>query len=447
MSKFDEVTKKFGAVDYMRPNQAAKLREIIEEYDVSKVLEVGFFKGKSSTYIAAILEDRGAGHLVTIDRANAARREPNITQLLEQSGLTHRVEPRFAFRSYTWELQKLISANPRPQFDLCYFDGGHHWDGTGFGVLLVDMLLKPGGIIVLDDIGWSMAKSNHFQSNPATLAGYSEDEVATETVRRVWDLILPHLGYTHVREIPDLNWAVARKPESWVASMPSPEAAGARMVPLAAESEDMPQGAQARKKSKTEGAGTGANPTRSPYWRKRSDLLYYQNFRFLVRCIGRDARSMVDVGSNKSPYLEWFDWIPDRVSVDLEKPYQSEAVKGIEGNIFDLKFEQPFDLCSCMQVLEHVPEPEPFARRLLELGRTLLVSVPYRWPRGSHREHVNDPVDLEKLELWFGRKPNYHLVVQEPFAGRTGARMFAIFDIADPGRQFGKELRKGRRPL
>ena len=99
-----------------------------------------------------------------------------------------------------------------------------------------------------------------------------------------------------------------------------------------------------------------------------------------------------------------------------------------------------------MQVLEHVPEPAPFARRLLELGRIVLISVPYKWPKGSNPDHVNDPVDLEAVADWFGRTPNYHLVVHEPFAGRKGARLFAIFDVADPERVFGNEVRKGRRP-
>jgi hypothetical protein len=155
---------------------------------------------------------------------------------------------------------------------------------------------------------------------------------------------------------------------------------------------------------------------------------------------------MIDVGSGNAPYLEWFDWIPRRVSVDLEVPYRSESVEGVAGDIRNLSFDETFDVCSCMQVLEHVPEPGPFARRLLELGRIVLISVPYKWPKGSNRDHVNDPVDLEAVVRWFERKPNYHLVVHEPFAGRKGARLFAIFDTANPDRKFGGAERQARRP-
>ncbi len=192
-------------------------------------------------------------------------------------------------------------------------------------------------------------------------------------------------------------------------------------------------------------AEVGASKKAS-YWNRRSDMLYYQYFRYMIRCIGPEAGSIVDVGSHSSPYLEWFDWIPEKVSVDLKKPYQSETVRGVEGNVLDLAFPKTFDIATCLQVLEHVPEPAPFARRLLELGRLVLVSVPYKWPAGRLKAHVNDPVDRRRLAEWFGRKPNYTLIVHEPFVKTSGARVFALYDTGDPGRRFGLEVRKGRRP-
>ena len=182
------------------------------------------------------------------------------------------------------------------------------------------------------------------------------------------------------------------------------------------------------------------------YWRRRSDLLYYQYFRYIVRCIGHDATSLIDVGSGNAPYLEWFDWIPERVSVDRGVPYASAAVRGIKGDIHELSLEHRFDLCTCLQVLEHVEEPARFARRLLEMGRLVLISVPYKWRKGRTPGHLNDPVDLAAVTAWFGRAPNYHLVVREPFRHRTSARMFALYDADDPSRRFGVEVTKARRP-
>jgi hypothetical protein len=75
----------------------------------------------------------------------------------------------------------------------------------------------------------------------------------------------------------------------------------------------------------------------------------------------------------------------------------------------------------------------------------LMVSVPYKWPAGHLKCHVNDPVDLDSLAEWFGRKPNYHIVVREPFTGRIGTRLIALYDADDPKRRFGREIRKTRR--
>ena len=152
MNNIEKVRTSFDDLEYMGHRQAKLMRDLIIKHDARDILEIGFFHGKSSAYIAAILEDLGRGHLVTLDRDAVRRREPNIEQVLSTLDLTHRVTPVYAHRSYTWEMAMMIQEKPRPQFDLCYFDGGHTWDGTGYGFCLVDMLLRPGGWIVFDDI-------------------------------------------------------------------------------------------------------------------------------------------------------------------------------------------------------------------------------------------------------------------------------------------------------
>ena len=196
----------------MRVEQAEIIRDLILAEDAQDIIEIGFFKGKSSAYIAATLEDRGSGSLATFDMRSAANHEPNIETLLEKTNLSHRVTPYYCKRSYTWELQRLISAPERPQFDFCYFDGWHTWDTSGFGVILIDMLLRPGGLILLDDMNWSIARSPHYQKNPKLSQRYDEDEKTSQPVRLIWDTVLKHFGYEHVREYPSENWGLARKP-------------------------------------------------------------------------------------------------------------------------------------------------------------------------------------------------------------------------------------------
>lgn len=212
MTHFEQVTDKWGSLPYMDGGRASYLRDLMLEHGLYRVIEIGFFQGKSSAYIAAMMEDAGRGHLTTIDKANARSRTPNIDAVLLDMGLTHRVSVIYADRSYTWELGKMLQQNPRPQFDLCYFDGGHTWDATGFGFVLVDMLLRPGGWIVFDDLDWTIAESLAQNPQGAQYKAYSDDERQTPGVRMVWNIIAPHLGYQNMREEPRYGWGIAQKP-------------------------------------------------------------------------------------------------------------------------------------------------------------------------------------------------------------------------------------------
>ena len=58
-----------------------------------------------------------------------------------------------------------------------------------------------------------------------------------------------------------------------------------------------------------------------------------------------------------------------------------------------------------MQVLEHQENAREFAQKLLQTGRVVIVSVPYRWLAGTCSDHRHDPVDEVKLREWFGCDP------------------------------------------
>jgi predicted O-methyltransferase YrrM len=214
LNNIDRVENLFGGLEYMRHEEALQMRDLVFTHGLRDILEIGFYHGKSSAYFAAMLEDLGEGHLVTIDLENARSREPNIDALLSTLGLAHRVTPVFAERSYTWELGKMVQAAPRPQFDLCYFDGGHTWDATGFGFVLVDLLLRPGGWIVFDDLDWTIEGAIPEMTRvPAHWLERSADEQAAPAVRMVFDLLAPHFGYIDRHTINGGRWGIARKPQ------------------------------------------------------------------------------------------------------------------------------------------------------------------------------------------------------------------------------------------
>ena len=70
---------------------------------------------------------------------------------------------------------KFIEENDGPIFDFCYIDGTHDWYNDGFAFLLVDKLLKPGGMIIFDDYNWSFGSSPSMQESPKVLAMSDEE--------------------------------------------------------------------------------------------------------------------------------------------------------------------------------------------------------------------------------------------------------------------------------
>jgi len=58
----------------------------------------------------------------------------------------------------------------------------------------------------------------------------------------------------------------------------------------------------------------------------------------------------------------------------------------------------------------------------------VLITVPYNWESGSCRDHVHDPVDLEKMRDWTGREPNYYVVITEPLTTwPSGQRLICYY--------------------
>jgi len=107
-------------------------------------------------------------------------------------------------------------------------------------------------------------------------------------------------------------------------------------------------------------------------------------------------------------YLEWFDGF-ERTSVETPtNGCRLDGVRVVNADFLTWEPDRQYDLVLCLrtlQVLEHIPDPTAFARKLFECGRVVIVSVPYRWEAGACGEHIHDPVDERKLREWTGREP------------------------------------------
>jgi hypothetical protein len=165
---------------------------------------------------------------------------------------------------------------------------------------------------------------------------------------------------------------------------------------------------------------------KSTYWRERRNSIYLFAARQICRQQCGKTESVIDVGSNATPTLEWHRKTANRlVSLDLRRPYVADGVESIKSDFLEYEPESKYDLVTCFQVLEHVPDPEAFARKLTEIGRITVVSVPYKWAKGKCKYHIHDPVDERKMREWFGREPTFQYIATEL---NTVARLIHVYE-------------------
>jgi hypothetical protein len=141
------------------------------------------------------------------------------------------------------------------------------------------------------------------------------------------------------------------------------------------------------------------------YWEVRRHHNYYREVVRLARVHASSGGQVIDVGANETEVLQQLDWFGRRVALDRRSVPPQPGIETVVMNFMTYQPASEFDLVICLQVLEHLREPAIFARKLLETGRTIIISVPYKWPAGKSKWHVQDPVDEAKLEMWTQRKP------------------------------------------
>jgi hypothetical protein len=108
--------------------------------------------------------------------------------------------------SYTWWLKGQVEANSdeegnrRPDNDFCYLDGAHNWTIDGVSAVLVERLLRPGGWLLLDDLGWTHAGIRAWPGQGPDDLHLSRAEQRAPHMRAIFDLIVrQHSSFTQLR--------------------------------------------------------------------------------------------------------------------------------------------------------------------------------------------------------------------------------------------------------
>src|SRR4051795_291255 len=158
MPSFDEVARAVAGIPFMSPAQGRIVYDHVRATGARDVLELGTAHGVGAAYLAA-----AGARVTTVDFAGAAY-DPAPEDVLARAGVAGRVTIVREFSSYTWWLKELIQArsdahgNVEPCFDFVYLDGAKHWTIDGFAVILAEKLLRPGGWLLMDDLGWTPAQ-------------------------------------------------------------------------------------------------------------------------------------------------------------------------------------------------------------------------------------------------------------------------------------------------
>lgn len=162
------------------------------------------------------------------------------------------------------------------------------------------------------------------------------------------------------------------------------------------------------------------------YWTSRQHLDYYRRIRELLELLG-PRESILDVGCFDTPVAAWGDFTRRYTLDDRERP-DLPGVIHIHGRWPDdmPAVPLPVSVITCLQVLEHLDDPLPFAEQLFASAADMVIlSVPYRWPANATHYHVHDPIDEAKLARLVGRPPSSSVIVRDP----GGARLIATYNL------------------
>ena len=184
-------------VPHTSASRGRVLYEHIRENRPQNLLELGTARGGSAVFVASALEANGTGHLTSVDSTRWQWLNPTPQEVLGKSGLSDWVTLDKRFSTYTWflktEIEKRLGAagSVQPEYDFIFLDGSKNWSTDGLAVVLAEKLLRPGGWLLLDDLGWNYEKyceaPRHYEIEIAKL---SDEERTQPHLRAVFDLLI-----------------------------------------------------------------------------------------------------------------------------------------------------------------------------------------------------------------------------------------------------------------
>ena len=158
------------------------LYSLIKDNKFENILEIGFAYGISALFICEALKENGSGKLISVDPYQSTQWKniavKHLRQSLGEAGFSKYSE-LMEEPSYSAMPKILNRKSGANSMDLIFIDGMHLFDYTLVDLFYADLLLRVGGVVVLDDIRHKGVK----QSYEYILKNYSH-----------WKLVKPTLA-------------------------------------------------------------------------------------------------------------------------------------------------------------------------------------------------------------------------------------------------------------
>ena len=190
MTSLDHVERSFPETPLAVEGPSERTVEAFASSGATVFAEIGVYEGDTTLQIAEQLGGRGELHLFDFED----RLEPVMDRLREAGHETAVAHPnsRKIMDSYNWSLMRLLEERREPVFDYVYLDGAHVWAVDALAFLLVDRLLKPGGLVEFDDYHWTIERSPSMNPRafPAADRLYTPEQIEVPQVELVVDLLV-----------------------------------------------------------------------------------------------------------------------------------------------------------------------------------------------------------------------------------------------------------------
>jgi SAM-dependent methyltransferase len=157
------------------------------------------------------------------------------------------------------------------------------------------------------------------------------------------------------------------------------------------------------------------------YWGKRKNYEYYKKVIEICSEISKNNKdySIIDFGCKDTEVIFDLNY-SKKFLLDIENQYSElqknqivqKGISFITKSIHDINYVNEFDVCLCLQTIEHLDNPRKAFDLIYKASKKyIVISLPYKWKKSSWDNHTG--IDEEIIKNWIGIDPNESYIVED----------------------------------